>query len=117
MTDTEGVGPVPNSTRPFWRTERHELDLHRSTPELPAEADVVIIGAGYSGAAFAHYLYEDNPSPPSVLILEAREACSGATARNGQDLRFLIRGRIMIAELPSQAATSSPTCTTVWPST
>ncbi|KAK5059372.1 hypothetical protein LTR69_005960 [Exophiala sideris] len=81
MAKAGGIGPVPNSTRPFWRTERHELDLHRSTAELPSEVDVVIIGAGYAGAALAYYIYEDNPSPPSVLILEAREACSGATAR------------------------------------
>ncbi|EXJ83390.1 hypothetical protein A1O1_07012 [Capronia coronata CBS 617.96] len=70
-------GPVPKSTTPFWRTERHELDTHRSTPELPEECDVLIIGAGFAGAALAHYIYEDNPSPPSVVILEAREACSG----------------------------------------
>ncbi|KAF7531068.1 hypothetical protein G7054_g9244 [Neopestalotiopsis clavispora] len=73
--------PVPNSTASFWRTELDEFDKHRSTPELPAEVDVVIIGAGYSGAALAYYIYQDNPTPPSVLILEAREACSGATAR------------------------------------
>ncbi|KAH7025170.1 FAD dependent oxidoreductase [Microdochium trichocladiopsis] len=78
-----GPSPVPNSTQPFWRTELHELDNHRSTKDLPAEADIVIIGAGFSGAALAHYIHEDNASPPSVVILEAREACSGATGRNG----------------------------------
>ena len=78
------TGPVPNHTLPFWRTELHPLDSHRSTPELPKACDVVIIGAGFAGAALAHYIYEDNPSPPSVLILEAREACSGASARNGE---------------------------------
>ncbi|OAA66942.1 FAD dependent oxidoreductase [Niveomyces insectorum RCEF 264] len=79
--------PVPNSTLPFWRTELHELDSHRGSTDLPAETDVVIIGAGFTGAAFAHYLYKDNPSPPSVTILEAREACSGATGRNGGHVR------------------------------
>ena len=78
------VLPVPNSTTPFWRTELHKLDGHRSTPDLPSESDIVIIGAGFAGAALAHYIYEDNPSPPSVVILEAREACSGATGRNGE---------------------------------
>lgn len=75
--------PVPNSTTPFWRTELHELDSHRSTEHLPAESDIVIIGAGFSGASLAHFIYENNPAPPSVVILEAREACSGATGRNG----------------------------------
>jgi glycine/D-amino acid oxidase-like deaminating enzyme len=50
---------------------------------------VVIVGAGFAGAALAHFLYKENNSPPSVVILEAREACSGATARNGTyDLNF-----------------------------
>ncbi|KAK6227635.1 FAD dependent oxidoreductase [Colletotrichum tabaci] len=80
MEDKDPI-PVGNSTEPFWRTELHELDSHRSTEHLPAECDVLIIGAGFAGAALAHYIYEDNPSPPSVAILEAREACSGATGR------------------------------------
>ncbi|KAK8100115.1 FAD dependent oxidoreductase [Apiospora kogelbergensis] len=79
--------PVPNSTLPFWRTDLHEFDSHRTTPELPAESDIVIIGAGFSGSSLAHHIYEDNPSPPSVTILEAREACSGATGRNGGHMK------------------------------
>ncbi|KAK8169341.1 FAD dependent oxidoreductase-domain-containing protein [Phyllosticta citrichinensis] len=79
--------PVPNPTTPFWRTELHELDSHRSTAELPAETDVLIIGAGFSGAAMAYHLLDENPSPPSICILEAREACSGATGRNGGHLK------------------------------
>ncbi|XXH00594.1 hypothetical protein Hte_006942 [Hypoxylon texense] len=79
--------PVPNATIPFWRTELHELDSHRSTAELPGKQDIVIIGAGFAGAALAHYLLQDNPSRPSITILEAREACSGATGRNGGQLR------------------------------
>ncbi|KAL5341633.1 FAD dependent oxidoreductase [Aspergillus crustosus] len=79
--------PVPNATTPFWRTELHELDSHRTTPDLPSDCDIVIIGAGFAGAALAYYLYEDNPTPPSVVILEAREACSGATGRNGGHMK------------------------------
>ena len=81
--------PSSTSTHPFWRAELHPLDSHRSTPELPAETDVVIVGAGFAGAALAYFLYQDNPSPPSVTILEAREACSGATARNGTSFYLL----------------------------
>jgi NADPH-dependent 2,4-dienoyl-CoA reductase/sulfur reductase-like enzyme len=79
-----GPIPVPDATKSFWRTELDDLDSHRSTPTLPEQCDIVIIGAGFAGSALAHYIYEDNPSPPSVTILEAREACSGATARNGK---------------------------------
>ncbi|KAI0169635.1 FAD dependent oxidoreductase [Hypoxylon sp. FL1284] len=80
--------PVPNPTVPYWRTKLHELDTHRSTPELPERQDVVIIGAGFTGAAVARYLLEDGDGPkPSVTILEAREVCSGASGRNGGQLR------------------------------
>ncbi|KAI1352595.1 hypothetical protein F5Y01DRAFT_279831 [Xylaria sp. FL0043] len=76
--------PVPHATVPFWRTQLHELDSHRSTPDLPEKQDIIIIGAGFAGAALTHYLLKDtSASKSSITILEAREACSGATGRNG----------------------------------
>lgn len=82
--------PVPNSTTSFWRTGLHSLDSHRSTEKLPPEADVVIIGAGYAGASIAHNLLRNESfanKKSSIVILEAREACSGATGRNGGHLK------------------------------
>ena len=76
--------PHPTSTLPFWRTDLHRLDDHRSTEHLPAECDVLIMGAGYAGVTTAYHLLDGNSSPPSIVILEARQACSGATARNGE---------------------------------
>ena len=75
--------PVPNPTLPFWRTQLHEIDEYQSTKDIPGQCDVLIIGAGYCGASTAYHLMNENPSPPSIVILEARQACSGATARNG----------------------------------
>jgi hypothetical protein len=86
-TFTKMAFPVPNSTTSFWRTQLDALDNHRSTVELPAEADIVIVGAGYSGASIAHHLLEQGSGPKSIVILEAREACSGATGRNGGHLK------------------------------
>lgn len=82
--------PVPNSTTSFWRTKLHGLDSHRSTEALPSSADIVIIGAGYTGASVVHHLLENegfSKKQPSIVILEAREACSGATGRNGGHLK------------------------------
>jgi glycine/D-amino acid oxidase-like deaminating enzyme len=80
--------PVPNSTLPFWRTEPHPLDEHRSTTELPAvPQDVVIIGSGFACTACAYYLTQDaswSPQTQRIIMLEARQACSGATGRNGE---------------------------------
>ena len=83
MDATSRFFPVPDATVPFWRTELHDLDEHGSSERLPSKQDVVIIGAGFAGAACAFYLAKDNNNATSITILEAREACSGATGRNG----------------------------------
>jgi len=83
------VFPVPNSTTPYWRSELHEIDSIRTTEDLPESCDVLIIGAGLSGVSTAYHLLDENPSPPSIVILEARQVCSGATGRNGKYSRIL----------------------------
>jgi lysine/ornithine N-monooxygenase len=77
--------PVTGYTQPFWRTEPHKLDTFQSTPQLPESTDILIIGGGYVGASIAYHLLKGdaNTEPPSTVLLEAREACSGATGRNG----------------------------------
>ncbi|KAH8881112.1 DAO-domain-containing protein [Thozetella sp. PMI_491] len=54
---------------------------HRTTPELPRYADTVIIGSGITGTLVTKHHLETWPEK-SVLVLEAREFCSGATGRN-----------------------------------
>ncbi|KAJ7828063.1 DAO-domain-containing protein [Mycena olivaceomarginata] len=55
---------------------------HRTTEELPEFAEVVIIGAGMTGTLTAYELLARPNPPKSIVILEARELCSGATGRN-----------------------------------
>lgn len=80
--------PVDNATTSFWRSEPHPLDNHRSTPELPAQVDIAIIGAGYAGVATVYHILEQCKArgvpAPKIAIFEARQACSGATGRNGR---------------------------------
>lgn len=76
--------PVPNGLVSFWRTQPHILDDHRSTPDLPCDTDIVVIGSGYAGVSTVHHiLKETKGQTPRIVILEARQACSGATGRNG----------------------------------
>ncbi|KAL4892738.1 FAD dependent oxidoreductase-domain-containing protein [Aspergillus ambiguus] len=81
--------PVPNSTSSFWLRTPHPTLSKIQSPQLPSEADVVIIGSGITAASIARSLLKDATSPttkslrPSIVILEARDVCSGATGRNG----------------------------------
>lgn len=83
-TPQEQMLPVNNATVPYWRTELHALDEHRTTEELPTECDIAIIGAGMTGVSTAYHISKlAGDKTPSVVILEARQLCSGATGRNG----------------------------------
>jgi len=77
-------------------TQPHELNDHRTTPAIPEESDIVIIGGGYAGAATAYHLLKESVCAGNlnITILEARGACSGATGRNGGHLRPDMYGHI-----------------------
>jgi glycine/D-amino acid oxidase-like deaminating enzyme len=59
-------------------------DAWTSRPALPRdlEADVAIVGAGYTGLWTAYYLAEADPSL-SIVVLESEVAGFGASGRNG----------------------------------
>ncbi|KAF1835648.1 FAD dependent oxidoreductase [Decorospora gaudefroyi] len=104
--------PTPTSTNSFWHTEPDAfLRGHRTTEALPAEADIVIVGSGITGASAARYLAEDErASGKSIVLLEAREACWGATGRNGghcQPLLFDRSSEVAEFELKNVAAVRS----------
>lgn len=75
--------PTANSTKSFWHSDPSKTLIgHRTTASLPTEADVVIIGSGISGSSAAHYLHRDARGKEfDIVMLEAREACWGATGR------------------------------------
>ena len=74
--------PAPNPTESYWQIPPLSLSNHRTTAELPATTDLLIIGSGITGASLAYNVLSQS-SPPSTLLLEARSTCSGATGRNG----------------------------------
>lgn len=53
---------------------------HRTTEDLPTEADVVVVGCGITGANAARFLSESGKGL-KVVVLDAREVCWGATGR------------------------------------
>jgi len=84
MTKTKiPVGlPYPNPTKAYWQTPPLPISDHRTTPNLPSTAKYVVVGSGVSGAVITHKLLKAEPSA-KIVMLEARQTCSGATGRNG----------------------------------
>ncbi|KFA66985.1 hypothetical protein S40285_06256 [Stachybotrys chlorohalonatus IBT 40285] len=73
--------PSASSTKSYWhRQPSPTLTGHRTTEQLPSSADVIVIGSGITGAFVARELVSGGQQ---VVMLEAREACWGATGRNG----------------------------------
>lgn len=58
------VLPKENPSKSFW-IEAAESPLRnlRSTPELPKQTDIVIIGSGYTGATTAYWIHKVSPAP------------------------------------------------------
>ncbi|KAI7759779.1 hypothetical protein LZL87_009102 [Fusarium oxysporum] len=80
--------PAPNGMTSFWRSSPGFLDDYRSTEDLPSQCDILIIGAGYSGGSLVtHMLSQPESKDKSIVVLEARQLCSGATGRNGGHIK------------------------------
>jgi glycine/D-amino acid oxidase-like deaminating enzyme len=76
--------PVPNPTTSIWLSDPDkELRKWKSSELPPANATVVIIGSGFAGVSLAYHLLHTYGGDMDIVMLEARETCSGATGRNG----------------------------------
>ncbi|KAH7920486.1 FAD dependent oxidoreductase [Leucogyrophana mollusca] len=74
--------PSNDPTVSFWTVPPSSIANHRSQATLPSHADIVIIGSGITGTSFARTVLSHG-EPVHIVMLEARETCSGATGRNG----------------------------------
>jgi hypothetical protein len=91
--------PGSNPTISFWEQDPPRSNLvNIQSPVLPAEAEIVIIGSGITGAAIAKTILEERVGGQArkgieegrkIVILEAREICSGATGRNGGQIKVV----------------------------
>jgi glycine/D-amino acid oxidase-like deaminating enzyme len=106
---TRQILPVPNPVTSYWLSEESPLADLRSTPHLPEECDVAVIGAGMAGVLSAYHILKsteesgdhrdldageggaiEQEQGPSVLLLDARQLCSGATGRNGGHVKVQV---------------------------
>lgn len=75
---------VREPTRSWWLDNLPSSAVPTPLATLPATADVVVIGAGMTGCATAHWL--QRLFGRSCLVLDARGVAGGATGRNGGHL-------------------------------
>jgi glycine/D-amino acid oxidase-like deaminating enzyme len=68
----------------YWHDSLEPGDRLEARPPLPGErqANIVIVGAGFTGLWTAYYLLKADPSL-SVIVIEAETAGFGASGRNG----------------------------------
>lgn len=78
LTTSDPGLPHTNPTQPFWQEPAHAL-FNVQSPALAPSADIVIIGSGITGCSIAKHILEN--SDLSVVVLEARNLCSGATGQ------------------------------------
>jgi FAD dependent oxidoreductase len=86
---------LPINDVPFWQRTPNPFANYQSTPQLPAHADIVIIGAGLTGAAAAYHLRN---SGKTVALLDQGDPAGEASGRNGGNFELLPENSVGIYE-------------------
>lgn len=80
---------VPVNSEPSWFRYSHPLKHYRSHAQLPAEADVVILGAGLTGASAAYHLRGAAAQGLHVVVLDRGAPAGEASGRNAGNFELL----------------------------
>ena len=86
---------LPLSDQPFWHRTTHTLANYQTTTNLPTVADVVVIGAGLTGAAAASRLKNTGLQ---VVVLDQGDPAGEASGRNGGNFELLPENSVGIYE-------------------
>jgi glycine/D-amino acid oxidase-like deaminating enzyme/CRP-like cAMP-binding protein len=89
---------VPTNSEPFWLRRGHPLANYQSQEELPATADVVVIGAGLTGAAAAYHLAEAAHGGRRVVVVDQSDPACEASGRNGGNFELIPENSIGVYE-------------------
>jgi hypothetical protein len=81
--------PVANPCLSYWQRTTRAFPYLNSNRDasVPATSNYVVIGSGISGALTAFELIGHGVKGEDIVIIEAREAASGATSRNAGHVR------------------------------
>ena len=83
---TDRTIELPINDTPFWLRAPHPYANHQSEPKLPTHTDVIIIGAGLTGAAAAYHLRNCGKS---VTLIDKSDPAGEASGRNGGNFELL----------------------------
>jgi hypothetical protein len=89
---------LPLVDEPFWFRGGHPLADHQSRPELPGRADVVVIGAGLTGASAAYHLAERGGEAVRVVVLDQGDPAGEASGRNGGNFELIPENSVGVYE-------------------
>lgn len=81
--------PVQKPTQPFWLSEPSKIGSIQSP--WVEKADIAVIGSGMTAVSLVRTLLSKRPEL-KIVILEARDLCSGATGRNGGHVKVMSPG-------------------------
>ncbi len=79
---------LPADDTPYWLRGHQPLAGFRSTEELPADTDVVVVGAGLTGAATAYHCVR-GASALRTVVLDAGDPANEASGRNGGNFELI----------------------------
>jgi len=81
--------PVDNPCLSFWQQTTRSFPYLNANKDIPVPSSTryVVIGSGISGALAVFELIEAGIPGRDIVVLEAREAASGASSRNAGHVR------------------------------
>ena len=89
---------IPANDTPYWLRGERALANHRSSDALPSSADVVVIGAGLTGASAAYHLATECQPGMRIVVLEQGEPAAEASGRNGGNFELFPENSVGLYE-------------------
>ncbi len=90
---------LPLDDTPYWLRDVHPLANYQSGPELPAAVDVLVIGAGLTGASAAYHLGEPAAlAGRRIAVVDQGDPACEASGRNAGHFETLPENSVGIYE-------------------
>lgn len=94
------VLPTANPSKSYWiEAAQSPLANLNSTPELPKETDIVIVGSGYTGSTLAYWIHKVSTSCRSIDYSKYTYRCDSILPRMVLYLKCWFSKRETFAEV------------------